>query len=116
MTAQAKAGDTAGARESLETVRSLIPRFTPEYSGYKSWAYREIAQSQAASGSLAEAKATADQIESEEDRATAYRNIVYAQAASGDAAGAVEYCARMLADLPKRCKCLTDAAMSLCTK
>jgi hypothetical protein len=114
MTAQAKAGDAAGAHKTLQMILAIIPAFTPGHSGYKSWAYCAIARSQAASGNIAEAKATAAQIQSEDDKARAYCDIVVAQAASGDTAGAIEYCTQVLTDPRKRCKCLTDAAMSLC--
>lgn len=114
MAAQAKAGDDAGAGETLETMRSLISKFSPEYSGFKSWAYRAIAEAQAATGNIAGAKAAATQIQSESDKERAYRGIVELQAEAGDAAGAIEYCTQMLTEPSKRCKCLTDAAMRLC--
>jgi hypothetical protein len=116
MAAQAGAGDAAGARETLETARGLIPKFSPEYFGYKSWAYRAIADAQAAAGDLPGAKASAAQIQAEDDKDRAYRSIVAAQAAAGDAAGAIEFCARVQSQPNKRCEYLTSAAKELCSK
>jgi len=96
--AQAKDGDKAGARDSLETATAAATSFR-EKTGFLSERrridacdrmYRGIIEGQIKIGYFEEAKATAAQVseDSSYSRSSAYVGIAVAQAKAGDVAGA----------------------------